>query len=85
MERLDDVLWFMKDVTKHGIAAVYRPILLLLDIHQSHLLERVLDFSKEKKVMSFPRHTIIEHIKKTPCSEFASELHRPRDRRLSVK
>jgi hypothetical protein len=51
----------------------------------SHLLGRVLDFSKEKKVLSFPRHTIIKHIKRTAWSESAREVYRPSENRLSVK
>jgi hypothetical protein len=55
----DDFLLFMEHFIKHTRIAKDRPVLLLLDNHQSHLAVKVLDLAKENGVvlLSFPPHT----------------------------
>jgi hypothetical protein len=54
----DDFLLFMEHFIKHTKVTKDRPVLLLLDNHQSHLAVKVLDLAKENGVvvLSFPPH-----------------------------
>jgi hypothetical protein len=55
----DDFLLFMEHFIKHTRVTKERPVLLLLDIHQSHFAVKVLHLAKENGVvlLSFPPHT----------------------------
>jgi hypothetical protein len=55
----DDFLLFTEHFIKHTRVTKDRPVLLLLDNHQSHLAVNVLDLAKENGVvlLSFPPHT----------------------------
>jgi hypothetical protein len=55
----DDILLLMEHFIKHTRVTKDRPVLHLLDNHQSHLAVTVLDLAKENGVvlLSFPPHT----------------------------
>jgi hypothetical protein len=55
----DDFLLFMEHFIKHTRVTKDRPMLLLLENHQSHLAVKVFDLAKENWVvlLSFPPHT----------------------------
>jgi hypothetical protein len=55
----DDFLLFMEKFIKYTRVTKDRPVLHLLDNHQSHLAVKVLDLAKENGVvlLSFPPHT----------------------------
>jgi hypothetical protein len=53
----DDYLLFIEHFIKHTKVKKDRPVLLLLDNHQSHITVKVLDLAKENGVLlSFPHH-----------------------------
>jgi hypothetical protein len=60
METEDDLILFMEHFIKQITFTKQKPILLLLDCHQSRISLRVLELPKENEVvlLSFPRHAI---------------------------
>jgi hypothetical protein len=55
----NDFVLFMQHFIKHTRVTKDRPVLLLLDNHQSHLAIKVLDLAKENGavLLTFPPHT----------------------------